>query len=638
MAYEILKDENYRNLGGINTKISTYTTGPTEFLNLRNYTFVRPGTLTSRPGTEIRYTLPVSSFSMMPANNLEYIKNSGASFQLFDSGETLYTRGSNTVVDWPLLSPYGLSTATTGLTARPIDYVIQNDFLYYANGAAFRRFDGTYAVEWNVPLIPFDHSTANVTFNVSLIPVNGVTAVIPLGHHYFSMGGLRGTPTTYSVAAQGVYNLNAGPSSSVGVDKFIAATITSKGRWIFYGFNSNFGITNYPQYGLSTGVVNYAGPGVSVASDGSIFQQGSTTVLFGTTQFGGVTVQYVEFDNYTLGVGYDYQAALNVVPKYVQTFNNMLFFGNIAPAFLFSGAPSTLWYSRVGLPEQVDPENFVEIRSGNGDQITGLEVFQDSLIVFKDSSVHELVGTDPDSLSLRDVTLEYGCLNNRGIVTFENLMWFIDRKGIVEYNGANFSIVSEKIDSYLNQVDKSKITALHVKSANQVWFSASNKVFVYDYTIKAWTIYDNLPIDAGAGANVLSYGATMKEVTYWKSGSSFHTSVNFNSSLHTDLGNAISLVAQGRYQKRLGETTQELWRRLYINCDIPGSTQGLTVNFRPDYGSSIYLTRNMYLDQFQKRIDFGISAKSMSMEILISASQAIRINGYTVESRYLRSV
>jgi len=108
--------------------------------------------------------------------------------------------------------------------------------------------------------------------------------------------------------------------------------------------------------------------------------------------------------------------------------------------------------------------------------------------------------------------------------------------------------------------------------------------------------------------------------------------------LATDRGVAITLMAKTRFHKRLGESTQEMWRRFYLNNDVTGATLGVTLNFYPDYSSHASLVRSTNLSAFQTRIDFGISAKSLSIEWIIAANEKVTVNGYTIESRYLRSV
>lgn len=618
MAYDKIKDENYKNLGGINTHVSKYQTEQTQFLNLRNYCFVNPGALSSRPGTVTDYTLAIATFATKPTSNIQYTKNDGASYSLFDSGPTLYSRS-------------GFSAIAVSLGTGLIDSVIQNDYLYFANGNQFYRFGGSLlpTVYWNSVDSPNNFgNTFGVTFNLSLIPVDGLTAIIPSGTHQFMVGGYRNTATLSTVFMGKPLATNPGDPAFNNVAAVLGATVVGMGRWRLYGINylSGYGISAASIYHVFPGQTSYS------SSEGYLSAVSSTFLGLQQTLFAGATLTFVDFDNFTQGTDVRAQTGLNLHPKYLETYNNMLFMSGM------TSAPSTVWNSNIGTPEQVDDENSFEVRSSNGDFITGMAVFQDSLIVFKKGSVHEVTGSSPDTLSLRDVSLEYGCLGNRGICVFENRLWFIDQRGIVEYNGANFSIVSEPIDSYLSLVDKTKMTAVHVKKKNQVWFASSSTVFVFDYLVGGWSIYDRLAIERDSGMINYTYGASTQDVTWWESGASYHNSVRFGDTLTTDQGLAITLIAQTRFHKRMGESTQELWRRFYINASVPGATQGVTLNLIPNYGSSVYATSSVFLDYFQKRLDFGVSARSLSIEITMQTTQAIKINGYTVESRYLRSV
>jgi len=660
VAYDKLKDESYQNFGGINVKASDYTTGPNEVLDLRNYTFVRPGRWDTRHGVEVSYSLAKSSFSLMPRSNIQYIKDDGSSYQLFDSGQTLYLRGSNTALSGSL-SP--------GLTAPLIDYVVQNNYLYLANGYASKRYDGSNTVEWNVlsGLTGVGVFIANTqtsfslgcTFNISLTPTNGQTVILSaLDFNWqHSIAGMRNSYSlqTVAVAFNSFHNANGASFRRAifpdhlgnGFSLPGAPTFVGFGQWVLFGF------TMLQGYGLSTVIIQkgstygltMAYPQLSRGIDTQYLTniQYSAPVSFNISLFPGVsTFECVTFDHFTTSVfNYRFQDPLNLFPKYLQTYNNMLFMANITgqtTPIVVQSQPSTVYFSNLGEPEQVEDDSFFEIRTGNGDEITGMINFQTNLIIFKKYSVHEVSGTSPDTLSVRDLTLEYGCVNNRAAVAFENTLWFVDINGIIQYNGSSFrNISSEKVKIYMDQVDKTKMSALHIKKDNEVWFSADQKTFVYDYLADAWSIYDNLNIDQNAGPAVMNYGASVVDATYWQSGASYHESVRFNDSLNTDFGQAITHVIKTRYHKRLGDSTQELWRRFYLNSD-GASGLNATLNFYPDYGTSIYLQRSFGIDSFQERIDFGISAKSLSIEMIIKSSQYFSINGYTVESRYLRSV
>lgn len=641
MPYNKIKDENYQNLGGMNTKVSQYITGDKEILNLRNFTFVKPGAWTSRPGTEKYYTLAATGFSLKPLNTIQYTKANGSSFIIHDSGQTLYKENDGALC----------GSLIPGVTGLPIDYTVQNDRLYFTNGYAFRSSDGTGNYDVNVLtqqqfcLLNFYGSnivgaSGGVTFSTSLTPVNGATVILRPGFYTFWISGARNVSLPPSIYIQQPHQIGS-PNGGYASQASLAATLVSKGAWLLYG------LTVLGNPGVSLLIPEYTGPGASLNMTLAIPEYNGvvsgTLYPFGQTVINGTTQWFCQFDHFSLTQGqvYDWQTKLDIYPKYLQTFNNMLFAANTSFAPGGGGAsqsPNMVWCSRIGEPERFDEESFFEVRTGGGDTITGIHVFQDALMVFKNNSVHEVTGYSPQSLALKDLSVEYGCLNNRSVTSFENFLWFVDKKGIVQYNGANFEVVSDPIRTEFDQVDKTKVQAIHVKKKNQVWFCASQKVFVYDYLIKSWAIYDNLQINSDAGANVIQFNQTLIDVSWWESGASFHNAVRFGDSLTTDQGSPMTLMIKTRFHKRMGESTQELWRRLYINCDVPGSTQGVTINLYPDYGSSIYATKSLFLDRFQKRIDFGISAKSLSVELILSASQTIRINGYTIEARYLRSV
>lgn len=636
MAYEKIKEESYSNLLGINVKASDCATDTAYVLDLRNYTFVKPGAWTSRPGTGVHASLAVSSFSLMPKNLFQFIKDTGASYLLFSSGQTGYILNGVT----PFCPSLGSGEKIWGAET-------QENRFYFSNIDVWRAFlgDSFYDVNMFTQHLLFDPGLSvtivGFTFNTSLITSRSSTLVIRSGAFFAYPGNSRNASLPPEIHTIPTFDSNLDNGAGGGAN--LSATLVvapGLGRWLLYGatvFRQN--------QGVSLWFMNLFPPGSSQSANAfnPLSALASTLMPISYTTFGGaVTLGYFEFDHYTSGLVYRKQQLLGLLPKYLKTYNNMMFAANVtnsATAFRDNAGKSKTWVSEIGNPEAYEASSFFEIITDDGDEITAVEIFQDSLLIFKKRSVHEINGTDPDSLTARELTREYGCVNNRSIAVYNNRLWFMDPRGeIIEYNGANFADVSEPVFSLISEINQFEVRALHVKKMNQVWFCASNKVFSFDYNIGAWTIFDNLSINESSGANVISYGATIKDVSWWESGASYHNLVRFNDSLNTDQGSAITLIAKTRFHKVHGDSTQELFRRLFINCDIPGSTQGITFLMRPDYGTSVYTTRSAYLDSFQKRLDFGVSAKSMSVEMIVRASQSIVINGYTVESRFLRKV
>ncbi len=607
--YEKNKDENYNNLKGINEKLSDYITEPGQFLDLRNLGFERPGALTSRPGIADFASLPLASYFASSRGLYEYIKNDGVSYLVYDIGDKLYKTWGSQI---------GISLTPNTTTSYGIDFQTNNNYLFYANGFGYQRFDGSYSVRYGVPKQRSYIVGAGISFNVSL--GTGVTQIIPSGSYVFRYAPVKYGPTIMAgPVGQRVQDDETGVNLEFIVS--LGATIVSQGQWALYGF------TIQPGYGVSSILPYKIPPGLSSYISSPTFYP--FTLM---AQTDGITVYHSFFPEFTVGGNQIQNFWFTLIPQYLETYNNILFMSG------FSSAPSTVWHSNLAEPDEVDAENFFDVRTSNGDVITNMIVFQETLMIFKKRSVHELSGSSPDTLALKDVNLTYGCVNSTAAVTFRNKLWFMDEKGICEYNGPNTFIVSNPVENHLKTVDKSTCRAFYVKKRTEVWFICSGVAFVYDVDIEAWTIYDNLQINTTAGANILNFGASIQDLSYVELGTSFIQLTRFNDLVHTDRGNAITLMAKTRYHKRGSDSTQEMWRRFFLNNSVPGASTGVTLNFYPDYGSSVYLSRTTNLSQFQTRIDYGISAKSLSVEIIAKASEKVSINGYTIESRFLRKV
>lgn len=648
MAYEKLKDENYKNLGGINIKASEYMTGENQVLNLRNYTFDRPGAWKSRPGYTGFATLNAGG-SYAPDSIFEYI-NSGISAILSGLGGAtvvvnagpifIYSSGTTLYEYTPTLQAIasGLGPGSSG--AGPIDFQVVNNYLYFANGYSFKKYLGFSSISFNYS-VPFGVSGSNFGLEPYYIEYAGATYstqgtigfTVPTGDYHFRVAPARYDPIerTYE------YGLPATANGNANFTLVVPAPFSQSSMQLFFGtLAPPLSGTLFTNHGVSFMGIYLDGP----IPDGNYYLWKTIPLtdlslgnVFGATRWYYTATKLILTESST---GPETDMFFTLIPRYIENYNNMLFMAG------FSGLPSTVYHSELGNPDVVEPEYFFEVRP-NGDVVTTMKVFQDSLIIFKTNSVHELQGDSPDSISLKDTNLEYGCLSNQAAVTFENKLWFMDRKGIAEYNGANTFIVSSTVENFLEECDKDTARGYHLKKYSQVWFvvkvtgQSYYRTFVYDYLINSWSIYDNFNVTGGS--NLFTNSDNTKDVVFYGQNATLQSKfMRFGQSLTVDDGYGITYISKTKFHKRLGDTTQEMWRRFYLNNEVESSVIGVTINFYPDYGSSIFESRNVSLGQFQTRIDFGISAKSLSVEMIIRASDSITINGYTIESRYLRSV
>ncbi len=334
-------------------------------------------------------------------------------------------------------------------------------------------------------------------------------------------------------------------------------------------------------------------------------------------------------------------AAVTVIqpqnPACLEVFNNFLFMGG------FIAYPDTVWYSRVGEFEKRDPENFFEFGANDGDIVSCLVSYFTQLIIFKINSTFVLSGFGQETFSSSQVTDQYGCLSATGACVFQQRMWFLDKKGICEYNGANTNIVSNKLEPYFRRMNvnaaRSVASMIHVKEQNQVQCSIPidgatlcNLLVFYDYLADFWgtrTISNSSVLaltDQGANKPVAHFGDASGMI------------YAYGSSLPTDNGQAFTCVAQSRFITGDGlHTDEKMFRRLYIDADIPnGSTYNFLVNLYSDQGASPVYSATMTLGQFQNRMDFGVPATDLSVEIIYSEGNYLKLNGFTIEYRFQR--
>ncbi len=227
----------------------------------------------------------------------------------------------------------------------------------------------------------------------------------------------------------------------------------------------------------------------------------------------------------------------------------------------------------------------------------------------------------------------------------QSLFW-IDKKGILEYNGASFDIVSTPVEQVFRRMNlsaaKEKACAVHHLYRNQIWFgipvdgsTVNNLTVVYDYLIGGWTFFD------GFNPSSFAYvkGALNKQ-TMWRG--DYSGMIHYGGeSFFSDSGRGISCVALTRFENVGGENQTTLWRRFFLDVATQtGLTGQINCKFFSNYDSStVQATFAMYQSQFQTRAEFGINGKSAAAQIShSSASLPLLINGYAWATRGLRNV
>lgn len=337
--------------------------------------------------------------------------------------------------------------------------------------------------------------------------------------------------------------------------------------------------------------------------------------------------------------GFTVVQGITFSPRFLEVYNNrMALMG-------FSGLPSSFAITEIVEPESILPDNIFEVRTNDGDILTGGRFYLNQLILFKQKSIHSFTGDAPENFYIKQISDEYGCLNNKAACVWGDRLWFLDEKGICEFNGANIGIVGHKVDEVFTRMnlDAAIDTAimLHQKERNEIWCgipvdgaTQNNLTVVYDYEAQAWTYWDGFEP---------KYFANVRQRFNKTTGffADYDGRVNsFGVSFFGDNGVGISTVIKARFEHPMGQSIEKMFRRAFLNYDsITGETiNSFNLSLRKNYGDSIVLSKGITLTSFQQVTNFGVSAKSLSVQIgHFSATERLRVYGYTLEYRYQRS-
>ncbi len=196
--------------------------------------------------------------------------------------------------------------------------------------------------------------------------------------------------------------------------------------------------------------------------------------------------------------------------KYIAVYKDSLFIAG-DPAY-----PSRLYYTGGG--DQVN--NFsidgggglIDISVNDGQIITGLIVFKNSLLVFKEDSIYQFTFTTTGLPQITQVNPSLGCIAPRSIVAVENDVFFLSRRGIFTIgNEAGFAFdvlrtnelssrvrpIVQGIDgAYIQNCSAFYVTSsdfnLYVLSYTPSGSTTNMKALVYDRERLGWYQWTNM--------------------------------------------------------------------------------------------------------------------------------------------------
>jgi hypothetical protein len=465
------------------------------------------------------------------------------------------------------------------------------DRLFVANGQDFFKYDQSNSSNYSLP----PHSSG-ITFSQGASIANGISGLITF---YFGYKNDRGY---YGPATSGV-----------------TISATSVSNITFSGFTTPSG------YGISSIVLYATGNALTQGYRVTEFAPAATYLFQGPlTLTANPTPPYLWFTN---------------TPKFIEIYNNQMFLAG------FSSMLSTVYFSDIGEPEGVGATAFFEVRTNDGDKLTNMVPYLSQLVLFKEESFHSLSGDNPQNFLLRELSNQYGALNNRCAIAFEDTLIFLDKTGLMKFNGANISQLSDKVEPIFNSMNltaaKQTACMVHWPERNEVWTSIpvngatlNNCTVVYDYHVGAFTKFEGFSPNAMTLARATF---STNRIFFGDFNGRLH---NFDESLLGDNGQGMTCLLKTRSFGEMGFSVEKLWRRLYLDTTVvSASFSPINLEFFVSNGTSLALTRTMGQTVFQSRIDFGLSSKSMLFQLTHNSNFAnLRLNGFTIEYRFQRAV
>lgn len=178
--------------------------------------------------------------------------------------------------------------------------------------------------------------------------------------------------------------------------------------------------------------------------------------------------------------------------------------------------PSRLYYSGGG--DKIDDftlesgGGFIDISKNDGQLGTGIRVFKDSLLVFKEDSLYKFDFSTSGLPQVEQVNPSIGCIAPRSIVAVENDIFFMSRFGVYTVgNEAGFAFdvlrtneLSSKVRPTISDIDGEyidNVCAVYAKKQNYnlVIFAytpsgstTNSKAIVYDRERLSWYKWDNI--------------------------------------------------------------------------------------------------------------------------------------------------
>lgn len=257
-------------------------------------------------------------------------------------------------------------------------------------------------------------------------------------------------------------------------------------------------------------LVEHSDDGANWVADTTSVRYGTTTVNDGYWWYNNTTLANVDTDATTITTANDnatYTYPYTGAKRYVRV-----------SGVTGGGAGQTSAYG-VTLDTTCDWEStaYAEVHTNDGDFITGLEVLNDALIIFKQYSTWALMGSGPDDWQLLQID-PHGTLAPKSIAMGDGVIYYLAHDGVRVFDGSTSAVISDKIRStvqdklnkaYLNYAVGSYFYSYYQLWANEDTGFPYTMVLDYAGVVKVDVTSDAVFVDGARITVILETGTFM---------------------------------------------------------------------------------------------------------------------------------
>lgn len=198
----------------------------------------------------------------------------------------------------------------------------------------------------------------------------------------------------------------------------------------------------------------------------------------------------IAFTDYTINVNIE-------TAKFVTQYNNYLFLSNVKVDSVVR--KSRIYWCAIKDPQSWDASNYIEVSLDDGQEITGVKVLADRLVIYKDRAIYCLYFTGDADIPFimpggGKTNSHVGCVSPWSIQEVDNAHIFLAFDGLYLFDGNNSQKLSYRIDKTFDDLYGalfSGAVSLVQKKKNRYWLAVPSGLLTGRDTVIVWDYYNN---------------------------------------------------------------------------------------------------------------------------------------------------